>query len=237
MSPTYCTLFFHHGKYPTFSSKFRLIFHLQQIRGQFYFKVSFAMSPFFFFVRPRHPLTRLSAGHERSLTQIKFNQEGDLLFSSSKDHIINVWFSHNGERLGTYSGHNGAVWTIDVDCACFLPPYSLQPSPSPTPLVCFSLIDPAAQSRFFVSGSADNEMRLWSVQTGKCLFVWEFPTAVKRVSFSDDDEQVVCITEQRMGHQGAIRIFNINRDGDGTQRAYQPTNQPTSPRPFPPTLP
>src|SRR5882762_3311604 len=57
-----------------------------------------------------------SQGHERSLTQIKFNSEGDLLFSCSKDHIINVWFSHNGERLGTYDGHNGTVWTIDVDC-------------------------------------------------------------------------------------------------------------------------
>ena len=85
---------------------------------------------------------------------------------------------------------------------------------------------PVAQSRFLVSGSADNEMRLWSVQTGKCLFVWEFPTAVKRVSFSDDDEQVVCITEQRMGHQGAIRIFNISRDNDGTQRASHPTKPP-----------
>ena len=40
-----------------------------------------------------------------------------MLFSCSKDHVINVWFSHNGERLGTYDGHNGAVWTIDVDCA------------------------------------------------------------------------------------------------------------------------
>jgi WD40 repeat protein len=58
------------------------------------------------------------AGHERSLTQIRYNKEGDLLFSCSKDHIINVWFSHNGERLGTYNGHNGTVWTIDVDCAC-----------------------------------------------------------------------------------------------------------------------
>ena len=60
-----------------------------------------------------HP--RIS-GHERSLTQIKFNKDGDLLFSCSKDHVINVWFSHNGERLGTYDGHNGTVWTIDVDC-------------------------------------------------------------------------------------------------------------------------
>ena len=40
----------------------------------------------------------------------------DLLFSCSKDHVINAWHSHNGERLGTYDGHNGTVWTIDVDC-------------------------------------------------------------------------------------------------------------------------
>lgn len=61
-------------------------------------------------------------------------------------------------------------------------------------------------------------MRLWSVQTGKCLYVWEFPTAVKRVAFNEDDDQIVCITEQRMGHQSTIRVFDINREGDGTNR-------------------
>jgi translation initiation factor 3 subunit I len=69
-----------------------------------------------------------------------------------------------------------------------------------------------------MSGAADNTLRLWSVSTGKCLFTWEFPTAVKRVAFSQDDQQVVCITEQRMGHQCAIRVFNVNREGDGTNR-------------------
>lgn len=58
----------------------------------------------------------LLQGHTRSLTQIKYNREGDLLFSVSKDKVANVWYSHNGERLGTYSGHQGAVWTIDVNC-------------------------------------------------------------------------------------------------------------------------
>jgi hypothetical protein len=48
-------------------------------------------------------------------------------------------------------------------------------------------------------------MRLWSVQTGRCLFVSEFPTAVKRVTFSDDDEQIVCITEQRIGRHTDIQ--------------------------------
>lgn len=68
------------------------------------------------------------------------------------------------------------------------------------------------------SGAADNTLKLWSVSTGKCLYTWEFPTAVKRVAFSEDDEQLVCITEQRMGFQGAIRVFNINREGDGKDR-------------------
>ena len=61
-------------------------------------------------------------------------------------------------------------------------------------------------------------MKLWEVSTGKCLYTWEFPTAVKRVAFSEDDSQVVCVTEQRMGHQSAIRVFNINREGDGRTR-------------------
>ena len=60
-------------------------------------------------------------------------------------------------------------------------------------------------------------MRLWQVETGKCLYTWEFPTAVKRVAFSPDNTQVVCITEQRMGYQCAIRVLNINRE-EGTKR-------------------
>ena len=48
-------------------------------------------------------------GHERSLTQINFNCEGDLLLSCSEDHAINVWLFVNSERLGTYDGHKGTV--------------------------------------------------------------------------------------------------------------------------------
>lgn len=55
-------------------------------------------------------------GHERSITKIRYNTEGDLLFSSSKDSSPNVWYSINGERLGTFEGHGGAVWSIDCSC-------------------------------------------------------------------------------------------------------------------------
>jgi translation initiation factor 3 subunit I len=65
------------------------------------------------FLLPQRPI--LLSGHERSLNQIKYNREGDLLFSVSKDNVVCAWFSHNGERLGTYEGHNGTVWSVDVD--------------------------------------------------------------------------------------------------------------------------
>ena len=70
-----------------------------------------------------------------------------------------------------------------------------------------------------VSGAADNTLRLWAVATGKCLYTWEFPTAVKRVAFNETGTQVVCITEQRMGYQCAIRVFDINQ-ADGTKRQW-----------------
>ena len=63
----------------------------------------------FFAMRPI-----LLKGHERPLTFLKYNRDGDLLFSCAKDHTPNVWYAHNGERVGTYKGHNGAVWCCDV---------------------------------------------------------------------------------------------------------------------------
>ena len=86
-------------------------------------------------------------------------------------------------------------------------------------LPCFSLwqahssFAPPATSTLLITGSADNSLKLWRVQTGECLHTWEFPTAVKRVNFSEDDSKVLAVTEQRMGHMGAIRVFNINREG------------------------
>lgn len=75
-------------------------------------------------------------GHERAVTQIKYNKDGDLLFSVAKDVKPTVWFSANGERLGTYNGHGGAVWCVDVNrilrstqMSCDIP----RSIPNPTP--------------------------------------------------------------------------------------------------------
>ncbi|KAL1989457.1 hypothetical protein VTN49DRAFT_7268 [Thermomyces lanuginosus] len=141
----------------------------------------------------------LLAGHERSLNQIRYNRDGDLLFSVSKDKIICVWYSANGERLGTYSGHQGAIWSVDV-------------SPN-TVLVA--------------SGAADNTVRLWNARTGECVKTWNFPTAVKRVEFSPDGSRLLAVTEKRMGYLGTIVVFDIRYgDGEGNNlddQAEEPT--------------
>ncbi|EHK96151.1 WD40 repeat-like protein [Glarea lozoyensis ATCC 20868] len=131
----------------------------------------------------------LLQGHERALTQIKYNRDGDIIFSTAKDQHICAWFAHNGERLGTYHGHQGALWTVDVD---------------PT-------------STLIASGAADNTVRLWDIRSGKCLKVWEFNTAVKRVEFNEDGSQLLAVTEKRMGFLGTIVVVNINLDPEGEQ--------------------
>ncbi len=30
--------------------------------------------------------------------------------------MLQVWYADTGERLGTYNGHTGAVWDVDVNC-------------------------------------------------------------------------------------------------------------------------
>lgn len=75
-----------------------------------------------------------------------------------------------------------------------------------------------------VTGSAANEMRLYEVATGKCLKVWEFATAVKRVQFSFEGTQVLVITEERMGHRGTLQVYSINRNPETwTEQENTPT--------------
>ncbi|RDW91128.1 eukaryotic translation initiation factor 3 subunit I [Coleophoma crateriformis] len=131
----------------------------------------------------------LLQGHERALTQIRYNRDGDIIFSTAKDQHACAWYAHNGERLGTYHGHQGALWTVDVD---------------PT-------------STIIATGAADNTVRLWDIKSGKCLKVWEFNTAVKRVEFNEDGSKLLAVTEKRMGFLGTIVVFDIKLDLEAEQ--------------------
>ncbi|TID29399.1 hypothetical protein CANINC_001973 [Pichia inconspicua] len=130
-------------------------------------------------------------GHERPLTQLKYNKEGDLIFSAAKDHHVCVWYSANGARLGTYDGHKGTVWSLDIDNA----------------------------TENLVTASADFSGKLWKAETGECIYTWNFDAPVKRVEYSPDNKKVLFVTDNVMGQKGKIQIFNIDLSKGGEQES------------------
>ncbi|EEQ42882.1 eukaryotic translation initiation factor 3 subunit I [Candida albicans L26] len=123
-------------------------------------------------------------GHERSLTQVKYNREGDLLFSVAKDNAASIWYSSNGERLGTLEGHQGVIWSIDVD----------------------------PETHLCATGGGDLAIKLWKVENGQCVYTWDSPSPVRRVAFSPDGKKLLAIADQVMGHIGTVSVFDINDD-------------------------
>lgn len=123
-------------------------------------------------------------GHERPLTFLKYNRDGDLLFSCAKDHTPTVWYGHNGERLGTYRGHNGAVWCCDV----------------------------SRDSTCLITSSADQTAKLWNVETGTQLFSFNFESPARAVDLAIGDKLVVITTDPFMELPSAIHIKRIEKD-------------------------
>jgi translation initiation factor 3 subunit I len=130
-------------------------------------------------------------GHERPLTQVKYNREGDLIFSVAKDYHVCAWYSSNGERLGTYIGHKGTVWSVDVD----------------------------STTTYVLTASADFSGKLWKAETGECIYTWNFEAPVRRVELSPDNKFVFFLTDHVMGKQGKIQIFNIDLSKGSNQES------------------
>jgi len=132
-------------------------------------------------------------GHERSITQIKYNRDGDLLFSSAKDTHPCVWYAVNGERLGTYEGHQGVVWAIDVDW----------------------------ETKHFMSGAGDQTLMIWDVQTGKSIGKIETKTSVRTCNFSYSGNMALYSTDSQMGHSSEIFVVDV-RTVDSTLNENDP---------------
>lgn len=133
--------------------------------------------------RPTKMIPILLHSHTRALTKIIYNREGDLLFTSAKDQTPNVFYSHNGERLGNFKGHNGTVWSLSVtNDSCQL-----------------------------ASGSADNTAKIWNVETGTCkITLKDYDTAVRAVSWSANDQYLAVMTDATMGKNSQIIIYDVN---------------------------
>jgi len=121
-------------------------------------------------------------GHERSITQVKYNREGDLLFSCSKANFPCVWYADSGERLGTYNGHNGAVNSCDVNF----------------------------DTTKLITGSGDAVVKLWDVETGQQIHSLPPKVSVRIVEFAEGDNQFLALTDNVMGSPSTISIYSTN---------------------------
>jgi len=87
----------------------------------------------------------------------------------------------NGERLGTFEGHQGAVWSIDCNW----------------------------DSTQAVTGAADQSCRVWDLETGKEIIKFETRTAVRSVNFSYSGNQILYTTDQAMKYKYEINVIDL----------------------------
>lgn len=110
---------------------------------------------------------------------VKYNAEGDLLFSCAKDNCPTLWFTSTGERIGTYEGHTGAVWSLDVN---------------------------RGSDRLLTSGG-DQTVKLWDVETGKLLATFEQGGPARYVEWAEGDHMFLVVSDPFSKNQGEVRIY------------------------------
>jgi len=136
----------------------------------------------------------LLKGHERSITVVKYNYDGDLLFTCSKDAIPCLWCADTGERIGTYNGHQGTVW--DIDCCRF--------------------------SERVVTASADATVKLWECGSGELLADFPHRGPVRGVAWADGSDMFATISDPFVEYDGRISIYLVPRGGDPDDYAEEP---------------
>lgn len=136
-------------------------------------------------------------GHTRPLTQIRYNADGDLLFTAAKDHRPCVWYSHNGELLGTFDGHKGSVllslWLLTQSTGTVWS------------------IDVSFQSDLCLTGSADNSCALWDVSNGALKYSLPTVSPVRTCMFSYDSRSIFFSTDKALKQPCTLQIFPISK--------------------------
>jgi translation initiation factor 3 subunit I len=134
----------------------------------------------------------ISLQHTQPITDLKYNREGDILFTSDKSREkgnVNAWWSHNGERIGTYNGHTGAVYSVDVD----------------------------SETTRLITGGADSTVRLWNVNNGRQIKVWQKEVTVYDTRFSFGDQRILVLTANQRNRNSAIEIHTCPEDVDNSE--------------------
>jgi len=140
----------------------------------------------------------LLKGHERSITTVKYNADGDLLFSAAKDKTATLWNSETGERIGTYGNHKGAIWDLD----------------------------PSWDSEYLVTACADGNARLFETCTGRYICRMPGKGPVRAVTWGDNNELFATASDPfHRIEKGVISIFRF--PSEETLADVTPGDDPT----------
>lgn len=105
-------------------------------------------------------------GHTRPVLQLAYSgvtPDGIFLASASKDGKPMIRSGETGDWIGTFDGHDGAVWSVDI----------------------------SKNGLCVLTGSADFSAKMFDAATGKELTTLKHPHIVKAVALSEDTNNAV----------------------------------------------
>lgn len=143
----------------------------------------------------------LLKGHERPLTQVKYNREGDLIVSCAKDLQPCLWLADDGTRIGTFEGHNGAVWSCEFDL----------------------------ESTRLITSSADQTVRIWDLPTGQELHQIKMGEPCRSCALSVGQQLLAFTTDSFMGSPPQIHLVNVDMESPANSDK-EPTTSIAAPK-------
>lgn len=108
----------------------------------------------------------LLRGHEKPITAVKFNFDGDLLFTASGEKKVNLWYGLSGERIGSFEP-KAAVRTLDV----------------------------TNDSNLLIVGTNVGTLEFFKVDGGALLGYIEMEARIKTVQLSYGDKKLLVLVE------------------------------------------
>ncbi|KFM64458.1 Serine-threonine kinase receptor-associated protein, partial [Stegodyphus mimosarum] len=112
------------------------------------------------------------SGHTRPVVDLAFSSvtpSGYFLISACKDGKPMLRQGDTGDWIGTFVGHKGAVWGVDLN----------------------------KEATKAASGSADFEAKLWDAISGEELHTFPHPHIVKSVNFNSDDSKLLTASNDK----------------------------------------
>jgi len=98
--------------------------------------------------------------HEKDINAIDSSPLAPLFASASQDRSIKIWSTEDGSTTAVLKGHKRGVWSIRF-------------SPAGTPALNLTEGGSSGNRGLLVSGSGDNTVKVWSLNTYACLLTFE----------------------------------------------------------------